>query len=378
MVDQDQRWMQRAFELAQKGCYSTRPNPAVGCVIIKDGQLVGEGWHQKAGEPHAEVLALRQAAEQAQGATVYVTLEPCSHFGKTPPCADALVAAGVARVVIAMEDPNPQVCGRGIKRLQSAGIEVKLTEPQEPQANELNQGFIKFMQTQRPFVRLKLASSVDGRTAMASGESIWITGEPAREAVHKLRARHGAIVTGIGTVLADDPSFNVRLPDAIKAELGLTDLLCHPIRVVLDPNLSMPLDAKMLTLPGRTLLMTSQATVEANATLVENLLATGLEIVAVQAEEDRLDLESVLDYLAKEEQVSDVMVESGASVAGGFIEAGLVDELHWFVAPHLMGHQGKPLLILPGLVTMQDRIPLKAKSVEQVGEDWHFVFSFTA
>lgn len=375
MNNNHQAWMTRAIELAKKGLFSTRPNPAVGCVIVKNGQLIAEGWHVKAGQPHAEVVALNAAGDQAQGATVYVTLEPCSHFGKTPPCADALIAADVKQVVVAMQDPNPLVAGQGLARLQAAGVEVEVGI-EAAQAAQLNQGFIKRMQTKRPFVRLKLASSVDGRTAMASGESVWITGEAARESVHKLRARHGAIITGIGTVLADDPSLNVRLAAQTQTELRLDEALCHPIRVVLDPNLSMPLDAKMLSLPGRTLVMTSQTTAESNESVVETLLAQGAEIVAVHEKDDRLDLESVLDYLAQEEQISDVMVESGAIVAGAFIEAGLVDELHWFVAPHLMGHQGKPLLMLPGLVTMQDRISLKTKSVEAVGDDWHFVFGF--
>lgn len=375
MNSNHQAWMTRAIELAKKGLFSTRPNPAVGCVIVKNGQLIAEGWHVKAGQPHAEVVALNAAGGQAQGATVYVTLEPCSHFGKTPPCADALIAADVKQVVVAMQDPNPLVAGQGLARLQAAGIKVEVGI-EAAQAAQLNPGFIKRMQTKRPFVRLKLASSVDGRTAMASGESVWITGEAARESVHKLRARHGAIITGIGTVLADDPSLNVRLAAQTQTELGLDEALCHPIRVVLDPNLSMPLDAKMLSLPGRTLVMTGQTTAENNQSVVEALLAQGAEIVAVHEQDDRLDLESVLDYLAQEEQVSDVMVESGAIVAGAFIEAGLVDELHWFVAPHLMGHQGKPLLMLPGLVTMQDRINLKTKSVEAVGDDWHFVFGF--
>ena len=219
---------------------------------------------------------------------------------------------------------------------------------------------------------------MDGRTAMASGESIWITGDQARQQVHLMRAQHGAIITGIGTVLADDPSLNVRLTEDILAQHGLTQALCHPLRVVLDPHLSMPLTAKMLTLPGRTLVVSSADSIELNRSVADALLAQGAEILAVQAAEDRLDLESVLDYLAQEEQVNDVMVESGAIVSGAFIEAGLVDELHWFLAPHLMGHQGKPLLMLPGLVTMQDRIQLQTKSVTPIGDDFHFVFGFKA
>jgi diaminohydroxyphosphoribosylaminopyrimidine deaminase/5-amino-6-(5-phosphoribosylamino)uracil reductase len=370
----DHQWMQKALALAEQGRYSTRPNPAVGCVIVKDGRLIAEGWHVKAGEPHAEVLALAQADKEAKGATAYVTLEPCSHFGKTPPCANALVASGVSRVVIAMQDPNPLVAGKGIEILRQAGIVVDVGIEQE-QAQALNKGFIKRMKIQRPVVRVKLASSVDGKTAMASGESVWITGNEARQSVHLMRAQHGAIVTGIGTVLADDPQLNARLSVEVMTEKGLTPELCHPIRVVLDPNLSMPLDAKMLSLPGKTLLMTSSLAVEQNRKYADQLIEQGAEIVAVQSDEERLDLQSVLEYLAQEEQVNDVMVEAGAIVAGAFIEAGLVDELHWYLAPHLMGHQGKPLVMLPSLHTMQDRIELVTQSVQPLGRDFHFVFS---
>lgn len=376
-TSQDLKWMRYALELAQKGSFTVRPNPAVGCVLVKDERLVGEGWHLKAGEPHAEVLALRQAAEHAAGATAYVTLEPCSHYGKTPPCADALIQAGVSRVVIAMQDPNPQVAGQGVKRLQQAGIAVDLGV-NERGAQQLNEGFIKRMKTQRPFVRAKLASSVDGRTAMAAGESIWITDDLARESVHLMRAKHGAIVTGIGTILADDPRMNVRLSAETMQEHGITEEVCHPLRVVLDPNLSMPLDATMLSLPGRTLLMTSSSTVEQNRAYADQLIEQGAEIIAVQADEGRLNLDSVLNYLAQEEQVNDVMVEAGAIVAGAFIEAGLVDELHWYLAPHLMGHQGKPLVMLSGMVTMQDRIDLVTKSVTPLGPDFLFIFGLKA
>jgi len=372
-VAQDRDWMLQAIALAKNGLYSTRPNPLVGCVIVKDGKKIAEGWHRQAGGPHAEVLALAQAGEMARGATVYVTLEPCSHFGKTPPCANALIAAGVKRVVAAMQDPNPLVSGQGLALLRQAGIEVEVGVGQH-EAALLNQGFIRRMQQQRPFVRLKLASSVDGRTAMASGESIWISGELSRQQVHLMRARHGAIVTGIGTVLADNPSLNARLPAHLMAEHGLNVALCHPIRVVLDPFLSMPLEAKMLALPGRTIVMTSLQSVEHSRDSAEALMAAGAEIVAVQTQDDKLDLASVLDYLAQEEQVNDVMVEAGAIVAGSFVEAGLVDELHWFLAPHLMGHQGKPLLHLAGLLTMQDRIALTTLSFTPLGEDFHFVF----
>lgn len=370
---QDENWMRHALKLAQQGIYTAKPNPAVGCVIVLDDQLVGEGWHKKAGEPHAEVLALRQAGIKAQGATAYVTLEPCSHFGKTPPCANALVEAGVKRVVVAMLDPNPQVAGRGVKRLEEAGIEVKVGLLQE-QAELLNEGFIKRMNTQRPFVRVKLASSVDGRTAMSSGDSIWITDEPARQSVHLMRARHGAIVTGIGTILADDPQMNVRLPDDVLKEHNLSEADLNPIRVVLDPNLSMPLDSRMMKTGGRTILMTTAAGVKYNRSSADELIAAGAEIIAIQEQDGNISLDAVLQFLAQEENINEVMVEAGAHVAGGFFEAGLVDELHWYIGPHLMGHQGKPLVMLPSLKSMQDRIELSTKSINQVGDDFYFIF----
>lgn len=360
--------MALAIELAQKGIYSTKPNPAVGCVLTKDGEIVGQGWHRKAGELHAERLALAEAGEAAAGATAYVTLEPCSHYGRTPPCADGLVEAGVARVVIAMQDPNPLVAGGGIYKLQTAGIQVEVGL-MEAEARALNPGFIQMMEKQRPFVRLKMASSLDGRTAMANGESHWITGDLARQEVHKLRARSGAIITGIGTVLADDPSLNVRLSDELLTAMNLTADSCHPLRVVLDPNLSIPLNAKMLNLPGRTIVMTSKETVDRDGETAESLLASGAELVAVSAEEDRLDIDSVLRYLAEEESIREVMVESGAIVAGAFIQAGVVDELHSFIAPILMGDQARPMFVLPGLESMQDRVRLQIESVTPFGED---------
>lgn len=366
--EQDYRYMTQAIELAKKGLFSTKPNPAVGCVIVKDDEVIGQGWHEKAGMPHAERVALAQADGLTEGATAYVTLEPCSHFGRTPPCADGLVEARVARVVVAMQDPNPLVAGQGIERIENAGIEVQVGLL-EDQAQQLNLGFIRKMEEQLPFVRIKMASSLDGRTAMQNGESQWITGPESREEVHKMRARSGAVIMGIGTVLADDPSMNVRLSGEVLAELNLTQESCNPIRVVLDPNLSMPLDAKMLKVPGRTILMTSRETVERSPEVVEEIHGAGIEMVAVAADEDRLDIKSILRYLAMEEQINDVMVETGAIVAGAFIQSGLVNELHCFMAPTLMGNEAKPMFVLPGVESMQDKLNFSLQSIDRFGED---------
>ncbi|MEA1987975.1 MAG: bifunctional diaminohydroxyphosphoribosylaminopyrimidine deaminase/5-amino-6-(5-phosphoribosylamino)uracil reductase RibD [Pseudomonadota bacterium] len=361
-------YMQQAIDLAKKGLYSTKPNPAVGCVLVKNGKVVGQGWHQQAGQPHAERLALAQAGTHAEGATAYVTLEPCSHFGRTPPCADGLIEAKVAKVVVAMKDPNPLVASLGIERIEQAGIPVVLGVL-ESEARQINLGFIRKMEKQLPFVRLKIASSLDGRTAMANGESHWITGEESRLEVHKMRARCGALITGIGTVLADDPSLTVRLTDQQLVEMNLTQENCNPIRVVLDPNLSMPLDAKMLDLPGRTILMTSRETVQRSPEIVEEIHAQGIEMVAVLAEDDHLDIESILHYLAEEEQINDVMVESGAIVAGAFMQSGLVNELHCFVAPSLMGNDAKPMFVMPGIDSMDKKLNLTIQSMDRFGDD---------
>ncbi len=253
MARHDTEHMQRALRLAERGLYTTDPNPRVGCVIVRDGTVVGEGWHRRAGEPHAEILALRQAAERAAGATVYVTLEPCSHHGKTPPCADALADAGVARVVAAMQDPNPAVAGSGFEYLRSRGIDVE-SGLLEDAARALNPGFVSRMERGRPFVRVKLAMSMDGRTAMASGESRWISSEASRADVQRLRARSSVILTGIDTVLHDDPSLNVRLS---AAQLGIDGEVRQPHRVVIDSRLRFPPNAKMLALEGRTTVLTS-------------------------------------------------------------------------------------------------------------------------
>lgn len=369
--------MQRAVDLAKLGIYSTKPNPAVGCVITHNNVIIGEGWHRQAGQLHAERLALLDAKQkgfEVAGATVYVTLEPCSHTGRTTPCSDALIDAKVARVVVAMQDPNPLVSGQGVHKLQSAGITVDVGLL-ESQAVRLNLGFIQTMKTKLPFVRLKMATSLDGRTAASNGESQWITGDAARREVHFMRAKHGALITGIGTVLADNPSMTVRLSDEELASVSLTQDGCHPIRVILDPNLSMPLDAKMLSMPGRTIVITSKESAEKRLGQVDTFYDKGIELVAVASVDDVLDLESVLYFLASEEKITDVMVEAGSIVAGGFIKAGLVNELHCFIAPTIMGEQAKPMFTIPGLEKMADKVQFSFQSCEMIGQDVHLVLT---
>ncbi|MGD8853615.1 MAG: bifunctional diaminohydroxyphosphoribosylaminopyrimidine deaminase/5-amino-6-(5-phosphoribosylamino)uracil reductase RibD [Gammaproteobacteria bacterium] len=352
--------MAKAIRLAARGIYSTHPNPSVGCVIVRDDTVVGEGWHRQAGGPHAEVFALQQAGERARGATVYLTLEPCSHQGRTPPCANALVAAGVGRVVVAMQDPNPRVSGQGLQRLRDAGIEVD-TGLLEGEARALNPGFISRMQRGRPWTRLKLAASLDGRTAMASGESKWISGPAARRDVQRLRARSSAVMTGIGTLLADDPALNVRLE---AADLNGVEPVRQPLRVVLDPDLETPPAARMLSLSGRTLLVTAKRDPRRRA----ELEARGAEVARVTGGRHRLDLPSVLRLLA-EREINEVLLECGSTLAGAFVQAGLLDELILYLAPHLMGDAARGLFRLPGLERMQDRIGLEWLDVRQVGSE---------
>ncbi len=356
----DHGWMARALRLARRGLYTTDPNPRVGCVLVDGGRVVGEGWHARAGEPHAEVHALRAAGERARGATAYVTLEPCSHHGRTPPCADALAEAGVARVVAAMTDPNPLVAGEGLERLRAVGIEVE-SGVLQAQAEALNPGFVSRMRRGRPWLRCKLAMSLDGRTAMASGESRWITGAAARADVQRLRARSSAILTGIGTVLADDPSLNVRL--SADALYGVEPVR-QPLRVVLDTRLQMPASARLLGLEGETLVLTANQDVAARAALE----AAGAEVVQVAARDGRLDLRAVLALLAQRE-INEVLVESGPTLAGALLGAGLIDELVVYMAPHVMGDAARGLFRLPGLDRMADRIALEWADVRRVGTD---------
>lgn len=342
----DEFFMQRAIELAQKGQYATRPNPNVGCVIVKDGQIIGEGFHPQAGQPHAEVFALRQAGEQAQGATAYVTLEPCAHFGKTPPCANALVAAGVTHVVMASLDPNPLVAGKGKGILDAAGITTTVGVL-EAQAKALNKGFLQVMAGGRPYVRLKMAASLDGRTAMKSGKSKWITGDAARLDVQHWRAISGAVITGINTVLADDPALNVRqLPNNFAI-----DNVVQPLRVVLDRQSRFPAQAQLLQQPDHVL-----------------LVGTASNIAPDVEHWPNLDLPDLLDQLKTQKQVYDVLVEAGPTLAGEFLKQQLVDELIVYLAPTLLGSDARPMFNLL-LTKMSEQYRLQLMAMTQVGQD---------
>jgi diaminohydroxyphosphoribosylaminopyrimidine deaminase/5-amino-6-(5-phosphoribosylamino)uracil reductase len=350
----DHEMMARALRLARRGRYSAHPNPRVGCVITRDGAIVGEGWHRKTGEAHAEINALDEAGAAAEGATVYVTLEPCSHHGKTPPCAEALIAAGVMTVIAAMEDPSAHVAGDGFERLRAAGIEVK-KGLLEAEAMLLNEGFVSRARRGRPFVRLKLAASLDGAAAMASGESQWITGAEAREDVQKLRAASGAVMTGIGTVIADDPSLTVRDPDLPTAGI-------QPVRVVLDASLRMPPAAKMLGLDGETLVYCATATVRAQ------LEKAGATIIETASTDGGVALSPVLASLA-ERGVNDVLVEAGPTLSGALLAAELVDELVIYQAPHIMGSETRRLALTPGWQTLDQRLALDIVDLRRIGDD---------
>ncbi|WP_122672326.1 bifunctional diaminohydroxyphosphoribosylaminopyrimidine deaminase/5-amino-6-(5-phosphoribosylamino)uracil reductase RibD [Pseudomonas viridiflava] len=361
----DVHYMARALELARKGLYSTHPNPRVGCVIVREGQIVGEGWHALAGEPHAEVHALRQAGEQARGATAYVTLEPCSHHGRTPPCADALVNAGVTRVVASMQDPNPEVAGRGLLRLMTAGIAVQCGVL-EAEARALNKGFIKRMETGQPYVRVKLAMSLDGRTAMASGESQWITGPEARSAVQRLRAQSSVVLTGADTVLADKARLTVR-PDELGLNAELTALAAAraPLRVLIDGRLRVPLDAPFFQ-AGSALVATCAA-----ASARGRYHDEGHEIVAMADSAGHVDLRKLLTELGAR-GVNEVLVEAGPRLAGAFTRLGLVDEFQIFIAGKFLGSSARPLLDLP-LAQMSEALELKIVEMRAVGNDWRVI-----
>jgi diaminohydroxyphosphoribosylaminopyrimidine deaminase/5-amino-6-(5-phosphoribosylamino)uracil reductase len=350
----DARFMARAIQLARRGLYTADPNPRVGCVIARDGKMLGEGWHERAGLPHAEIEALSAAGAAARGATAYVTLEPCCHHGRTPPCTDALIRAGIKRVVAAMLDPNPRVAGQGLAALEQAGVAVGVGLL-EADADALNPGFLSRMRAARPFVRLKLAASMDGRTALVSGESKWITGEAARRDVQRWRARSAAILTGVETVLADDPSLTVR-----ELEIGR-----QPLRVVVDTRLRMPGNARMLRLPGTTLL----ATASTDMARARALHQAGAEIVVIPADGGRVNLASLMQTLAARE-VNEILVEAGATLCGSLVDAGLVDEVLLYYAPHLMGATERGMFAVAPLAAMNERTKLQVVDVRAVGEDW--------
>jgi len=356
-VNQDADYMSRALVLARQGECTSDPNPRVGCVLVKEDCVIAEGWHMKAGLAHAEIDALSKV-DDARGATAYVTLEPCSHVGKTGPCCDALISAGIARVVVAIQDPNPLVSGRGVKRMQDAGIQVDCGVLQDD-ALALNRGFIKRMTTGQPWLRSKLAMSLDGRTAMASGESKWITSAESRLDVQQLRAESSVVLTGINTVLADDPSMNVRLDKEV----------IQPIRVILDSQLQMSVNAKMLNLPGQTWVLTCND----NKQKITVLEAAGGQVFQIKNHNGRLDLQAVMMFLGKK-QINTVLVEAGAVLNGALLEQGLVDEWLVYMAPCVLGDQGRGLFHLPAAQTIADKKQFKMSSVRQVGPDLRLTF----
>lgn len=348
----DHGMMALALQLAEHGLWTTSPNPRVGCVLVRDGKIVGEGWHERAGEPHAEVHALRAAGELARGATAYVTLEPCSHHGRTPPCAEALIAAGVARVVVAMSDPNPLVAGQGLAMLRAAGIETA-SGLLESEARELNIGFVSRMTRGRPWLRLKAAASLDGKTALNNGVSQWITGPDARQDGHRWRARACAILTGIGTVRDDDPQLNVRAVATTR----------QPLRVVVDSKLETPLTARILQ--GGQVLIAAAVDDEKRANL---LRSAGAEVLVLPNAAGKVELKDLLEELGRR-GINEVHAEAGFKLNGSLLREGLVDELLLYLAPCLIGHAASGVFNLPELATLDGKRRLQIRDLRQVGED---------
>lgn len=351
--DTDRQAMARALELGRRGMYTADPNPYVGCVLWKAGHVVGEGWHQKAGGPHAEAAALAAAREAARGATAYVTLEPCSHYGRTPPCSEALIKAGVARVVYAIDDPNPAVAGRGAAGLRAAGIAVE-SGLMAAEAEKLHAGYLKRRRTGRPFVRVKMAASLDGRTALASGESRWITSGTARHDAQYYRARSSVVLTGIGTVLADDPAMNARIEESNR----------QPLRVVLDSTLRTPPESRIINRQGSVLILGVQ---DAPARR-EALERKGVEVLLIPGQQGRPDLPAVLDLLGSR-GANEVWVEAGSVLAGAFVRARLFDELVIYLAPTLLGPDARALVQLPVLPQLEARPRLRFTECVTVGDD---------
>jgi diaminohydroxyphosphoribosylaminopyrimidine deaminase/5-amino-6-(5-phosphoribosylamino)uracil reductase len=360
----DHEFMANALRLAARGLNTTTPNPRVGCVLVRDGVIVGEGWHERAGEPHAEAHALRAAGAAARGAIAYVSLEPCNHHGRTPPCTEALIAAGVARVVVASDDPNPLVAGQGLARLRAAGIDVA-TGLMGEAARELNIGFVSRMTRGHPWLRLKTAASVDGKTALRNGRSQWITSAAARRDAHLWRARSCAMLTGIGTVRDDDPRLTVRdVPDSLN-------LRRQPLRVVVDSRLETPLQAKVLA-GGNTLVV---GAVE-NAARAAALRDVGADVVMLPNAHGRVDLAALMQELSRR-GINEVMAEAGFRLNGSLLRAGCVDELLIYLAPSLIGDAARGMFDLPELSSLKDKRRLVWRDVRRVGEDLRVIARFT-
>lgn len=348
--------MARALRLAAKGLHTTSPNPRVGCVIVKQGQIIGEGWHERAGRPHAEAIALQAAGSNAKGATAYVTLEPCSHFGKTPPCADALIGVGIKRVVAAMTDPNPLVSGRGLEKLRAAGVEVDVGILAD-QARELNIGFVSRMERGRPWVRTKIAASLDGKMALMNGASQWITGEDARRDGHRWRARSCAMLTGIGTVLEDDPQLTVHMVKTSR----------QPVRVVVDSRLDIPLSAQILQ--GAETIV---ATISSDELKAQKLRDAGAEILHVSAREEKVDLSALMRELALR-GFNEVTVEAGAKLNASLLRAALIDEIVLYQAPVLLGDAARGLFALPEMQALSEKVELRIHDVRMIGQSVRIV-----
>ena len=347
--------MSRALQLARRGLHTTHPNPRVGCVLVKDANIIAEGWHKQAGGKHAEIHALEAAGEETRGADCYVTLEPCVHTGRTPPCTAALIASGVRRVITATIDPDPRVAGKGIEALHGAGIMTE-TGLMEDQARALNPGFEMRMRHGRPYVRTKLAMSLDGRTALANGMSQWITGVAARRDVQRLRAQSSAIMTGIGTVLADNPRLTVRDVDTGGRQ---------PLRVVIDPELKLPAQARMLQESGRTLVFALNHIKEKNTAFT----GPHIKVVTLSAADRDSMILPALEYLVRQEEINEVLVEAGAKLNGALLQAGLIDELVIYMAPHVLGQDARGLFSVPLIEEMNKRVELKFEDLRMVGQD---------
>ena len=375
---EDEGYMARALQLARKGAATCHPNPAVGCVIVNHGETVGEGWHDFAGQAHAEINALKQAGKASAGATMYVTLEPCSHHGKTPPCVKSIIKSRISRIVIAVEDPNPLVNRSGISELQGAGIDVTLGVGQA-QAKHINRGFLKRITTGIPWVTLKIATSMDGKTAMADGESQWITSPPARQDAQKLRAAASGILTGIGSVLRDDPNMNVRLheiqrPGVQRLGVQRPGVQRQPLRIILDTNLSTPVDAKILGgqdgVMGNVLIITENSE-DSAAEIFQN---DSVEIINCRTSGGKIDLHAMMLELGRRE-MNTILLEAGARLSGSMLEQGLVDEIVVYMAPDLLGSDAMDMFTIPGLEQLADKLSLEYKDVTRVGRDLRLTLS---